>query len=151
MKSLLIIALLALSCPSFSQPGPGQGCVKCHSFEEAAKEPEKVLTIMINSYLHGITLKEVPDSIKIFVNLEKLYLTDHGLTSVPKVIGSLSKLKVLSFGGNELEKLPEEIFELKNLEELILFNNKFSEEYKRELRKKCKEKLPNTKLMIDLK
>ena len=82
-------------------------------------------------------------------NLEILYLTDQKITSIPTFIGDLKNLKELSFAGCKLETLPEEIFNLKNLKELILLDNPFSEEYKKQLKKTFKERLPNTKLLLD--
>jgi Leucine Rich Repeat (LRR) protein len=143
MKKLALVLLLLVPIITFGQ------CVKCQSFEEADKDPAKVISIKINPNLTDITLEEIPATIAKYINLEVLYLTDHGFTSVTKEIGSLSKLKSLSLAGNELESLPEEIFQLKGLEELILFGNNFSDNYKAQLKKKLKEKLPNAKLMID--
>lgn len=142
MKSLLVIAALSLSFASFGQ------CVKCRSFEEAAKDPAKVKSIIINA-AQDKQLKEIPASIKQFTNLEELMLTDHGLTSVPKEIGSLTKLKTLSLAGNALKKLPEELFKLKQLKELIIFDNAFSEKYIEELDKKVTKDMPDTELMTD--
>ncbi|OYU80518.1 MAG: hypothetical protein CFE23_08490 [Flavobacterium sp. BFFFF1] len=143
MKKFAALLFLLLPVISFGQ------CVKCQSFEEADKDPEKVLSIKINPHTTDITLDEIPTAISKYTNLETLYLSDYGFTSVPKEIGSLSKLKSLSLAGNELETLPEEIFNLKALQELILFSNNFSDAYKAQLKKKLKEKLPNVKLLID--
>ncbi len=143
MKSLFIVAAFMLSAASFGQ------CIKCRSFEEAGKDPEKVKSLIINSSQDDITLDEIPASIKSLTNLETLYLTDHGLVALPKEIGSLSNLKSLSLAGNALEELPEEIFQLKQLKEIILFDNAFSEEYLEELQKRVKKELPGTKLMTD--
>lgn len=107
MKTLLQIGILFLSINSFAQ------CVKCKSLEEADKKPEMVKSIQINSYFGG-ELAEIPASIKNFINLEELFLTDLDLKSVPKEIGDLTNLKSLSLAGNSLEELPSELFQLKN-------------------------------------
>jgi len=143
MRSLLVIAALSISAVSFGQ------CVKCTSFEEAAKDPSKVKSIAINPNTGGEPLEEIPASIKLYTNLEELLLTDHGLISVPKEIGSLTKLKTLSLAGNALEELPEELFKLKQLKELIVFDNAFSQEYLEELYAKMEKNMPNTELMAD--
>lgn len=143
MKQFAALLLFLLPIISFGQ------CVKCESLDEADKDPAKVISIKINPHTTDITLEEFPADIAKYVNLEVLYLSDHGFTSVSKEIGKLSKLKSLSLAGNELESLPEEIFELKSLEELILFANNFSDDYKAQLKKKFKEKLPKATLMID--
>lgn len=142
MKKIISFCIILLSINSFSQ------CIKCKSIEEAQKDIEIVKSIQINPYTGG-ELSEIPTTIGDYINLEILYLTDLELTNVPKEIGKLKNLKSLSLAGNNLEALPEEIFELQNLEELILFSNEFSNEYKINLKKQVKLKLPKTKLMID--
>ncbi len=142
--NLKIIALsLLFSAASFGQ------CVKCNNWSEAEKDPEKVISLIINPVKSDELPEEIPANIAAFVNVEELFLTDLSLKSIPKEIGKLTKLKSLSLAGNELETLPEELFELKNLKELILFSNAFSEDYAAQLRKNVKEKLPGTKLMMD--
>jgi Leucine-rich repeat (LRR) protein len=143
MKLPLFLLTLVLSINVFGQ------CTKCNSFDEALRKPEAVKSIIINSYMHGITLDSVPSFIEKFTGLEGLYLTDQNISAIPAEVGKLTKLKELSFGGCQLTEVPDFIFELKNLKELILFSNPFSEEYKEALKKKCAEKLPNTVLMIE--
>lgn len=141
-RGLLFAALLAASL-SYGQ------CIKCESYEEALKEPSKVISIKVNPYLGDETFEEFPEDITEFTNLEELFLTDHGFTTLPPEIAQLKKLKKLSLAGNGLEELPDELFEMKHLKELILYSNEFSEEYLEEIKSKAKEKLPNTKVMTD--
>lgn len=137
-----IVFLFLLSIASYSQ------CVKCNSFDEAAKNPTIVKSIIINSYVHGIELNEIPKSIEQFVNLEILFLSDQQFTSVPAEIGKLTHLKSISFGGCMLQSIPDELFQLKELEEVILANNEFTDEYKAALEKRFKAELPKVKVML---
>ena len=141
MKRLFLISLLAVSLNGFAQ------CTECNSLTEALKKPEGVKTLLVNGYQYG-QVDSIPSSIALLVNCEYLYLTDQPITQVPAAIGKLQKLKELSFGGCKLEKLPEEIFTLKNLKELILFDNAFSETYIKELKKRAVAELPKTKLLL---
>lgn len=94
------------------------------------------------------SFEELPD-LTPYANLEILYITDFGFPEIPASVGSLKKLKELSFAGNELVDLPEELFQLKQLKELILFGNAFSEESIAIIKNRVKKEMPNTKLMIE--
>ena len=142
MRQILFSLLTIFSINSYGQ------CTDCTSFEEALKKPESVKTLKINQWQQGITLDSVPISIGKFVNAEEIYLSDHDIDNIPAAIGNLRNLKELSFAGCKLAALPEGIFLLKNLKELILLNNEFSEEYINEFKKRVKEEMPNTKLLI---
>jgi hypothetical protein len=137
--------MLFVMCFSLSAVGQ---CVKCNSFAEARKKPEKVISIAINGMMHE-AVDSVPPFIGEFVNLEFLYLTDQIISKIPNEIGKLTKLKELSFGGCQLTSIPDFIFDMTHLLEITIPNNQFTEEYKEELRKKFIEKMPNTKVMID--
>ena len=124
-------------------------CTKCTNFEEALKAPKKVKTIMISSFLHCTRLDSVPVYIDTFINLENFYLTSHNINYLPREISNLKKLKELSFAECKLQFVTEFIFDMKQLEELILFYNEFTLEYKKELIIRLKKELPNTKIMIE--
>ena len=141
-----ITALLVLCFFSFQSFGQ---CVDCTSIQEALKNPEMVKTLKINSWIHDTKLNSIPKSIDKLINVELIYLTDHDITKLPRSINKLSKLKELSLAGCKLESLPEEVFELKNLSLLILLYNKFSNESIITLQKKVKDKMPQTKLLIN--
>jgi Leucine-rich repeat (LRR) protein len=94
-------------------------------------------------------LDSIPTYIDTFKNLEKLFLTDQNISALPNSLKNLSKLRELSFGGCQLTTLPDFIFEMKNLKELILFYNKFPKKYKTEIKKKFKKELPNTTVLIE--
>ena len=56
-------------------------------------------------------------------NLEKLYLDNNNLTTIPDSIGNLKNLKGLYLHNNNLTTIPDSIGNLKNLEVLDLDNN----------------------------
>ena len=143
MKFIFFIAGLVLSVHSFTQ------CTECTSLKDALKKPETVKSLIINGGMSGQALDSIPGTIGLFTNLEFLYLTDHNIKTISPEIANLKKLKELSFGGNKLTEVPEFIFELKSLKELILLDNPFSDEYKTKLKERVKKDLPKTSLMLD--
>lgn len=75
----------------------------------------------------GIFIDSIPSSIGQVSNLEILHLTRGNITSIPKEIGELKKLKSLILGssktecgGNKVKFIPTEIGECKSLEYLGL-------------------------------
>jgi Leucine rich repeat len=142
MKKILPLIICLFAIKSFSQ------CSSCNSFEEALKKPEMVKSIIINAFIHKITLDSIPRSIGSFINLEILFLTDQNIHSIPNEIGKLSKLKELSFGGCKLSVIPDILFSLKNLKELILSDNPFTDSYKKALEINLKKEMPKTKILL---
>jgi Leucine-rich repeat (LRR) protein len=144
MKKIILLIVLLVSSVSFGQ------CQKCSSITEAAKEPEKVKSLIINGFMSPDGPFTVfPKEIENFKNIQILYLSDQKFTEVPEFIGNLTNLIELSLAGGELEKLPDSIFKLKNLKELLLNDNNFSEAYLIELKNKLKVELPKTKVIIE--
>lgn len=142
MRKLIASILFCLPLAGLAQ------CVNCKSFAEAEKEPLKAVSIKMNASTAPDSFEELPD-LTPYANLEILYITDFGFPEIPASVGSLKKLKELSFAGNELVDLPEELFQLKQLKELILFGNAFSEESIAIIKNRVKKEMPNTKLMIE--
>ena len=143
MKRILSILALLFAMNSFGQ------CEDCSSFKEAEKKPEMVKSIIINGSITGNRLDSIPASIASFTNLEILYLTDQPIKTLTPELANLKRLKELSFGGCKLTTVPDFIFEMKNLKELILFDNAFTEEYKNALKDRVKKEMPKTVLMVD--
>ncbi len=56
-------------------------------------------------------------------DLERLYLTDNQLSSLPAEIGNLSYLNVLYLDYNQLSSLPAEITNLTSMTKLSVGNN----------------------------
>lgn len=142
MKGIILIALISLSLSGKSQ------CTECTSLAEALKDPQQVRTLKFNGWQRGNRLDSLPQSIGLLVNAEIIYISDHNIKTIPKEIGNIKKCNVLSFAACLLESLPEEIFTLTNLKELILNDNQFSDDTKRELTIKFKKLLPKTKIML---
>ena len=143
MKQFLPALALLFAINSFGQ------CEDCNSFKEALKKPEMVKSLIINGSITGQRLDSIPASIASFTNLEILYLTDQPIKTITPGLANLEKLKELSFGGCKLTAVPDFIFEMKNLKELILFDNPFADQYKNALKNRVKKEMPKTQLMID--
>ncbi|NHM01353.1 hypothetical protein [Flavobacterium difficile] len=144
MKNILFLFVLIVSNLSFGQ------CQKCASITEASKEPEKVNYLILNEYANpNVVLTSFPKEIETYKNLEILYVINQKIKEIPEFIGNFSKLYEINFSGNQLEKLPNTLFELKNLKKITLRNNNFSSEYLIELKKKFSNKLPNTTVILE--
>ncbi|CAM3448826.1 Leucine-rich repeat domain-containing protein [Flavobacterium longum] len=143
MKNFCVAVLLLLPLLGIGQ------CVKCTTFTDAQKDPSKVTSIKMNSYLADEEITKIPDNIGDYSNLEELFLTDYGFTELPASFAKLKNLKSLSLAGNEFTQLPESVFQLTQLKELILFSNAFPDQYKKDLKARIQKEMPNTKLMID--
>lgn len=77
--------------------------------------------------LNGNQIEELPLSITLYYQLEKLYVYNNKLKSLPSEISFLSKLATLDASINNIDELPGSIGRLKNLEELILYDNNLAE------------------------
>ena len=61
-------------------------------------------------------------------SLHELYLSHNSITEIDvNCLESLGQLKILNLSNNEIEKIPEEIIQLINVEQLDLSNNNISE------------------------
>lgn len=77
--------------------------------------------------LHSNKLVSVPESIGNLRGLTHLNLSNNCLTfsGLPSTLGSLTNLKSLNLGMNQLDDLPPTLVALENLQELGLFDNLF--------------------------
>jgi len=124
-------------------------CVECHSFTEALQNPEKVKKLSINGNVHGIQIDTIPSGIGDMKNLEILWLSaQEHLKELAEEIKKLTKLRELSFASDALTDLPDFIYEMTQLKEVILLNNPMSEATIKKIKKSFKEKLPGTRLLI---
>lgn len=110
--------------------------------EKALKElPEKIyLWKNLNGiYASNQGLKHLKDSIGKVSKLNILQLENNKLTKLPESIGSLNNLLHLNLSGNPLNSLPQSMNKLKNLSTLNLKRTKLTEQTK----KWIKESLPD--------
>ena len=70
--------------------------------------------------LHDKNLTSIPPEIGLLKNLEELYLSYNQLVEIPKV----KSLEVLWLMGNQLYTLPDTIYTLPYLRDLIVFENR---------------------------
>jgi len=116
---------------------------------------------------HGL-LKISPD-IQNLTKLERLEITKSNLTTLPKEIGELQNLRVLTIGwGGQLKSVPQEIGNLENLEVLDLWRNNLTilpktignlknlkqlrlgeNNFSQEERSRIRELLPNCEIIFD--
>jgi hypothetical protein len=74
-------------------------------------------------YKHPDSYTEIPDGVFKLTELETLEMYSNQISTIPKEISSLTKLKHLNLQYNLIEEIPNEVFQLKNLEEMVLLNN----------------------------
>ncbi|MCP4161398.1 MAG: hypothetical protein GY760_15095 [Deltaproteobacteria bacterium] len=85
-------------------------------------------------------MKQVPEEIKQFVNLEILSIQRNSITEIPGFFKGFRNLNILDLRDNQLETLPD-FFAGMKVRELYLQNNRFSDMEKlriREMLPKCK-------------
>jgi len=74
-------------------------------------------------HLSNVKLKEIPESLFLFLELEELYLYNNNLKKLNEEIGNLKKLNILNISQNKIKRLPTSFEELKNLIYLDLSDN----------------------------
>jgi Leucine-rich repeat (LRR) protein len=77
-------------------------------------------------HLYNIN-KSIPDNISTLASIEELVLEKNQLTSIPKGVKMLPRLRKLDLWDNEISKINVHSGDLKNLEEIELGNNKMRE------------------------
>lgn len=85
-----------------------------------------------NVFYIGSMLKEIPDEISLYKNIEKIFIISKNLTKITKEIGKLPKLKDLTFGSFTLNELNDSIKNLLNLRELSIYSEKGIKQLKKE-------------------
>jgi len=94
-------------------------CREYQSLSEALKSPDIVYILDLSKK----KLKEFPEDILKFKNLQKLDLYKNKLDSIPENIKYLNFLQYINIGKNNLETFPIGITELVKLKSLILNQN----------------------------
>lgn len=91
--------------------------------------PNEILSFKNLQYLDisKNNISELPDSIGTLINLQYFLCSKTGLKSLPKQIGKLSHLKYLNLNQNDLISLPPQIGNLESLEIFDLWSNNFDE------------------------
>jgi Leucine-rich repeat (LRR) protein len=69
------------------------------------------------------SLKYLPKSIGRVESCEKLYLQSNKLNDLPPEIGYLFKIIILNIGNNQFEDIPSCLFQLKNMEQFLAYQN----------------------------
>jgi Leucine-rich repeat (LRR) protein len=136
--ALFIVAAICLGNFAFGQPddevvSPQDGQLLnagqlrdarwFYTMEEAKAYPDQVYKLSLAEY----KMKELPEEIFQFKNLQILNLNSCGLEKLSDSIHVLHNLQFLSLYDNKLRYLPQGIRELKNLEVLYLGKNKLFE------------------------
>ena len=93
------------------------------SIEEAIKQKDEVY----NLDLRKQNLKQFPEEILSFKNLQILFLDSNQIKKIPEEINQLSKLKVLGLGHNQIKKVPFQVGRLYDLRLLYLNSNHIQE------------------------
>ena len=119
-------ALLGLAKSSLL--GSKNDGVKVYSIEELlryANDPN-LAPLVTNIYLNGNNLTTIPKEIGNLTKLRQLDLSYNELTTLPPEIGNLTNLEEFHLNDNQLTTLPPEIGNLKNLERLYLDENELT-------------------------
>lgn len=95
----------------------------CYSLDEAMRNPEAVVKLSLTRR----KLRQIPEEVFRFRNLQVLNLSHNRLTSLPSEIGSLPNLQTLTLSHNRIRVLPDTLRALGNLEHLYLGNNRIVE------------------------
>ena len=90
--------------------------------------------------LRNFNIAKLPKGFNLFTNLTRIDLAENKLRSIHQMKG-LTKLKDLNLNGNQLEKLPDFIFQMNNLKVLNLGNNQFNKHEKRRIRDNINESI----------
>jgi hypothetical protein len=144
--SKFIILIFTLSVLQLSANGQ---CKTCNNFTDAFVDPEMVTAIKINSWQTDIELTKIPKDITKFVNIKTLWLSQHNFGTIGNEICQLQKLESLSLAEDKLTDIPDCIYEMKSLREIVLVSNFFTEAKKKEIIEKFKKLNPKVAVSID--
>jgi Leucine-rich repeat (LRR) protein len=122
LSTLIAIAIILFAFKTKSQVLNDTNYIY-HSLASALEKPDKVFRLNLSKK----QLKEFPQEIFQFKNLQELDISKNKIKELPKEIGILTNLKRFNASFNKLEVLPSEIGYLKNLVYLGLNRNKIVE------------------------
>lgn len=112
MRILIILILFGSTCWAQSHK-------TYYSIEEAKRNPELVYHLDLSKQ----KLKQVPEDILLFSNLESLSLRKNKLKEIKLDLSSLTQIKTLNLSKNKLNNIPKWVYQLPKLEELNLSQN----------------------------
>jgi len=121
-KVVISLVLVCLSVKSSAQTLSEKDLDTCYiysSLEKAMRNPDNVYILDLSK----TKLKEFPQEILSFKNLNKLDLSKNRIAVIPEGIANLKHLQELNLGKNKLEAFPGDIVELVDLKRLILNQN----------------------------
>lgn len=143
MKKTVLIFLLLVNLPLFSQNKEIDSSMVFTSMEKALKNPEQVFHLDLSNK----RLKDLPADLNKFTRLKSLNLSKNKLKSVgslsflkgleeidlsknklkdfPEEVTVLYTLERLDIGGNDIDSIPPSITHLKKLEYLSAWGNNF--------------------------
>ena len=109
----------------------GMDLTNIHNHNNNQEEIKKIISLSHSEIaihiekltVYGFDLINLFDSIGNFTSLLELDLGCNFLTDLPKSMENLKNLRKLFLQGNKFQKIPDVIFELKNLEILDMFYN----------------------------
>lgn len=95
---------------------------EAESILETISDEDKNNVIIL--WLQENNLEYIPETVKLFTNIEVLILNNNRIRQFPSWIGDLTALEVLIINNNFLSDIPHSIGNLTNLEILNCANNK---------------------------
>lgn len=125
-------------------------CTYCTGFDEAFKNPELVTIIKIDGGKSRVKLNKIPKDIVRFTNLKTLWLTKQDFYEIGDELCELKNISSLSLAEDKLIDLPECIYGMKNLIEIYLMDNNFSNEKIVEIRDRFRKANSQVKVVFDI-
>ncbi|MBT4595103.1 leucine-rich repeat domain-containing protein [bacterium] len=109
--------MYCLECTSEAQAVLVQ--IELMLFNGCREEVERIQVLDLSR----LGLEELSPAIKYFKNLERLFLNENQLYSLPEEVGKLKQLTFLNLAANELKTLPKSLETLENLGTILLDDN----------------------------
>jgi len=94
-----------------------------YSIEEARRTPKEVYKLSLKEQ----DLKEIPDAVMLFTNLQVFDLSNNKLRELPTWFMKLNHLQLLNLYSNRIVRLPDNMSELTELHTLYLGSNRMPE------------------------
>ncbi|MBL4703320.1 MAG: leucine-rich repeat domain-containing protein [Flavobacteriales bacterium] len=121
-KTFYISLFLIISVGAFGQLLTKEQLDTCRTYkslESALKHPDKVYKLK----LERLKLKEFPEAILTFKNLQILSLSKNKIKEIPEAISQLKYLQEVDFGKNKVVEFPEGLTQCIHLRKLVFSQN----------------------------